>query len=1173
MRPCMTKCSALYDKKLCSALLCSALLCSALLCSALLCSALLCSALLCSALLCSALYGCITHLQICQLLSVIFSGIETNIPILPIRNCNTDLTRMSIEIFDKFREFFNIAKIQPQRQSLAIFSFSTHTIPPSNPKKAICNNFAIYKPKFFCYNIKILKQQPRPNQTIKGGKEVPMKTKILAITLIATLLIPTHLAAQTDDFIFSDPVRETLIGSNEGATVIPNLQFTDLPDNLAASEAIIRSGAYGFIRGDGTTFRPNAFMTVQEALSFVLRAAGLEAAAQTAAATELDNLPANATAQDLIYLGFLAQARNMGIIEQAEFASSFAVPVEQAIAELELAEGAELPEDFSFFRRTDPVTREVFTDWLVRAINSANANAFDVPAPAGNQQAIFNFADWNDISPERLQSIEQAARRNVISGYNNMFRPQDFITRTEAAWAGSALDTIIHEIRGYERNFGTVAAISDAQALTSHMGTLWREVRVRRTDGLVDVLRYTVQIGGDVQAGTEDAVVFRNGAVGGLGSLQVGDPIEFIADLETGVIIYVMASGALTRQEVMGRLQNVDPAARTATFSDNEGRLHTYAIAQGLLRLEDTGYELRLGTEWFAIPTLPYGSLFSAQLTNNLITEMAFVGDFVLQPEIWGVVIANNPMLGYITIMDAQGNERTFNYNAAEIVVQKTEHFDMRDTIGGLHAMFPNMRFNPRETTMSEIEPGNVVSIRTDPANPQMLAAISASTNYSTRYGRILEFRTDGNVHNFLMEFENGRTSWFNMPNGTMTRREARPINANEIQVGDWARLLINQAVIAPGHLIESVVAMDLEGAARHITNIVRGQLSTINTIQNQLTLQNTQQLGQQGWANHTPISQFSLSNPQIEFFYNGQPVNLAFVNHNLRFSNAEAYVAIENTFNGEQIRMISFRNGRDELLNPDTVVGIDGNGGFHVLSNEGTIATDTGTIVRRNGRLVTGNQIMPWDHAVVALNGGNNAAVVDIAPAPSYSGVQIARGRVQSVDQGNSFRVQSMAMFDGLSWNFTPIEREFTIDHNTLIMNADGSLVNLTDFIDFTPESVVNEVFNIVIDGSRAARILEAPYATQTLRGTIYGIEGNTIQIRNVHLRNPETGVWALTSNIDATATIELAGNAIIVDRDQLIPSTQLQIGQQIRIMTTPPLPDPAPALTIPGYIVLVER
>ncbi|MCL2399753.1 MAG: S-layer homology domain-containing protein [Defluviitaleaceae bacterium] len=1026
--------------------------------------------------------------------------------------------------------------------------------------------------------------------------------RVIAAGLATLMILPGQMAyGRTDGYIMSDPVVDTFTGRQEGAQLIGNLQFTDMPADPTAQDAIIRSGALNLIKGEGTAFRPGAFMTNQEALAFVLRAANREAEALALGIAERDAVfPDGVGARDGLYLGYLALARNIELITQDQFNLAFDLIEENDLEPLEEVE---------VWRRTDPVTREVFANWLFNAITSQNANAFNIqPGVPGTLQSIYEFNDWGLITAEHLLAVDNLVRTGVMSGSNNVFRPQANLTRMEAAWIGRSLDTVQHSIFNLERRYGTVGAIVDAQAVAAHYGNIARELRVRRDTGQVDMLRFTAQVGGSPQGGIQDAVVLKNGVVGGLALLDEGDIIEYIVHPASGTVIYVVATGALTVRQVQGRLQNINRAEGTITLLDEESRGHTFAYAQGLVgENADDGSYIRFGTRRQPLNTLPYGSLFRIQLTNNLITEVEFLGGLVLQPETWGVVIANNPMLGYLTILDTQGHERTFTYNANEITVQKVEHFDMRDTIGGIHALFPNMRLNDRETGMNAIEPGNIVSIRANQADPTMIASIHASTNYTTRYGRIMEFRTEGNRHTFLMQYENGLTSWFTMANDVSVRQSARPINAAQIQVGDWARILVNQAVVGSGQVLESVRAMDVEGDARHINNIVRGQLTTINGIQNQMQIQNAQSLERTGrWINYQQIVTYNIGgSQQIEYFFNGRPVTLGYVQNNLRFSGAEVYIALENHHGGERIRMMSFRTGRDELLNPDTVLGIDGHGGFQVLTNNGLIQTDEGTIVRRNGRLVDGRNIMPWDHAVVALNGANNAAVVDISDAPGYAGVMIARGRIYSVDQGRSFRVQSIALFDGTEWRYTPIQREFAIDHNTLFFDESG-MTSIDDFIDFGPDSVFFNVYNIVIDGSRAARVSDTPYANQALRGTIHAIEGDTIHLRNVHFHDGNwarqdgwgtfSGRWVpLSVNApnpayglrdqpnSSVAEITVLPNSIIVDRNQVVGTNALRVGDQIRIMTdyrtirddSLDRPDRRPpnGVIVDGYVILVER
>jgi acid stress-induced BolA-like protein IbaG/YrbA len=462
------------------------------------------------------------------------------------------------------------------------------------------------------------------------------------------------------------------------------------------------------------------------------------------------------------------------------------------------------------------------------------------------------------------------------------------------------------------------------------------------------------------------------------------------------------------------------------------------------------------------------------------------------------------------------------------------------------------------------------------------------------------------------MQFENGGNAWFTVVPGTMLIKDGRPQALDKIENGDWAKLLVNQAVIGPGYMLESVKEIRVEGDGHHISAIVKGRLAGYNAVQRKMNIQDAQQLQLNGWTDYRQINQLDISGRDIEYFYDGKPVTLSYLNNYLTRADGDVYIALENNYAGERIKMLSIRTGRDELLKPDTVLS-SGINGFEILSNNGMIATDEGTIVRRYGRLVSGAAIQDADYATVSLNGFNKAAVVDIVPAPATGGVEIFRGRVYSIDQGRSFKAQSLETFVGTAgtedwrnrgWQYAPIQREYTIDNNTLFIEADGSLSNINSFIDYTPDSVLSRenTYAFVADGSRATRVIKMPtmnmhYTSANasrmmpVRGTIYAVEGTTISLKDTFWFNSYDGKWnAVNSAVHGQfydertgryvpyadrpdGNIEVQGNAIIVDRNQVVGANSLRVGQQVQVMCTPWIPNIQSGFTVQGYIVLVEN
>ncbi|MCL1878142.1 MAG: hypothetical protein FWF80_04725, partial [Defluviitaleaceae bacterium] len=220
-----------------------------------------------------------------------------------------------------------------------------------------------------------------------------------------------------------------------------------------------------------------------------------------------------------------------------------------------------------------------------------------------------------------------------------------------------------------------------------------------------------------------------------------------------------------------------------------------------------------------------------------------------------------------------------------------------------------------------------------------------------------------------------------------------------------------------------------------------------------------------------------------------------------------------------------------------------------------------------------------------VAMNGPATAAVVDIGTRPDTSGVQIVRARVAQVWPFEGFRAETISLFDGFRWHFTPIAREFTIDHDTLFINA-GGVTSIENFLGYTDGTVIGDVFNVVVEGGRAVRVIDAPFTQPippvanapghlTVRGIIYEAGGDTVALRDLTVYNPRSGEWSRVSAVNSTGEIRIPTNAIVVDRNEIIPANRLQVGQQITAFSSVgrDTVELVPGLEVDAFIVLVEN
>ena len=979
------------------------------------------------------------------------------------------------------------------------------------------------------------------------------KRRLIILSLILTL-VPSLICAETDDFIFTDPIANTYTGRIEAAEMIENLAFRDLPSAFWAMDAIVRGGALNLVKGYSEWFNPNSTLSNEDALAFLVRARGLEAQVHEAALRLRPILPPDMTTLSLWTMGYLDQAMSLGLITQDQFYDSLR-------PEQDLLDPA-----YNFIRGA-PATREQVADWIYRTFRGINI-------AARTRQSIYQFADWQEIEPSKINAVETMVAAGIMNGDgNNLFRPQSDLTRAEMAQILKNMDYLYYEFIGVVKKTGTVGGIRDAQSVSTGTAALNRDVFIRTADGQVDVLQYGSMETSSPMSGSTDAVVLRDGFVGGLASLREGDEVEYLVLGHEDTVLYVQVTNPhyVNVKTVRGRFQSIDLENGVITILDVQDKAFNYTMIANLYGEEDGEPFLRFEREKRSPDDLPIGTRIELSLKNNIVDGIGFVGEPVLTTEMFATVLENNTAMGLITVINHDRETQVMRYHYEDVRVKRKPHYHDQDKIGYIDTIFQNHKFNPLDASIASVSPGDLVSLR---ANPDgfTLTDIYAYEDYHAVFGKIKEFHRQGQFSNMLIEYEDGQVSWFTVPDSIFISKGGNSINHTEIVPGDWVKILVSSLTPEPGRIIESVKEMNIESGSHKISRIVMGKLGGMDEAQEKLILQNTRTLSKTGWVNARQVEHFNLAGSDTEFFLENERISADYAKRHLKRASGQVYIALEDNFAGERVRKVTFRNGRDELMDPDVVLGADGSGRFYISGNRAFIYADRGAIVRRLGRLTDAQNILPSDFAVVNLNGENTAAVVDIIPRPDTSGVIIARGRILSVNEGRSFRVESKSLLNGNQWSFTPVQRLYAIDGETLFVTPSGIDPNYP-FRGYTENSVIGRVFNIVLDGARAARVVDAPFCTRAIRGVIFATEGGgRVRIRDTAIYENDTGIWRLTSNFNATMDIHIPPNSIVVKNNSVIESGFLQPGDHIHILTNHIEPVSSEQATR-GYIITVER
>lgn len=982
-----------------------------------------------------------------------------------------------------------------------------------------------------------------------------MKMKKISAVLLSAILtfnISASTFANTDVTIYTDTVQNTYTGKPHVTETIANLNFTDIGDYWAA-EAIVKAGAFNMIKGYNNLYDPYKNLTNQEALAFILRLMGLEEQAQ-AAGVMLANEVSSPDALSIWSRGYLYTAWQQGLITEQEYREG------SQLDQSALGEGQ--------FARGEYVSRERIVDWLVKAVNMMGAGL--VP---NEQQSIYNYSDWLDVNLAYINNIEIALDNGIIRGSGTAINPKDYMTRGELAQVLSNLDNIYYSMNGFTKKTGTVRGIQDSQVTQTGSASLDRDIYIRADDGTVDILKYSIGVSTSPTDDILDAVVYNGTSVTGLGSLREGSQIEYIVNDANKIVEFVSVKAtALETSYANGKILSVDFDNNFIQIQDLNDKVYSYYMNDGLIGYDTYGEFIYIDEKRRRVDEVPYGSMVQLLLRNNGVSYIKFVGEASLLSEVQGVVIENNPDYGYLVIRDTNGDEIVKNYFADSVEVEKQPYYTEADDVGYLDQLFDNFDYDIRDSDISKIEVGDIVYLRSDADNPTYISQLSAKTNYTVKYGKITELSDSETYVTISVEAEDGQISIYEISKTNVpVSKGGSPVTTYDILAGDNVQLLVNEAIISPGYVTEVVKEVYIEDIGHKIGDILKGQIGSLNPIQGTLALQNSYTLRTDGWGNYQQIRQLSYDNNKVEYYYNGEKVTLDYVQNNLTNFGGDVYVALEQGFGGDVISKLTFRNERDQEKDPDLIIAIEG-GNVTTASGE-TLQVDSGTIIRKNGNLVNVGAISMNDYAYIILNGDNKAAVLDI-DSPSVSVMPtIGRVRVGSIVENKSFTSTSISVLQGTEWQYSPIQRTFTIDEQTLFMREEG-IELITSFIGYSDDTSIDKSFTIVYEGDKVTHLIENSYPQNVVSGTIYSPGTEIVGVKDAKYLDDDN-IWQTLSVINPTMDIVIgaASNTLVFKDNKVVSLNSLEANDQIMVYTMELPEDPTSGMQIDGIIIMVTN
>lgn len=521
-----------------------------------------------------------------------------------------------------------------------------------------------------------------------------------------------------------------------------------------------------------------------------------------------------------------------------------------------------------------------------------------------------------------------------------------------------------------------------------------------------------------------------------------------------------------------------------------------------------------------------------------------------------GVVIGNYPMLGYLTYKNQYEDVINAPYYTSNLVVEKQNIDEIEERIGYIDELFPLFEFDPRDTTIDQIKPGDNIYIRTD-ANGY-ITYISAYSDYFLRYGQVNTIKfVKQNEAEITFKDEAGQIFKYNVPLSIFVTKLGRPIHITNIKPGEWAKFLVSRIHLEPGVFEEEAMEIVVDPDSRIVEDIYKGEILKLGSFDNSMQLADARLLEQTGFGQYIDIATFNANPRNFNAFLDGQQTSFNYVQKYVAGSDMTAYVAIENYWGEDNVAKVSINNGFTKLLDPAMIVDTSAR---QIRLMGGEILKISGdSIIIKGDRLVDPTNLLVGDTIQCVVDEDNNLRIAKTVERIGQGSLNVYRGTIKRIDDYDSFIVETFSLLKFDEWYYNAQPRTFAIDNDTKFyedetgFNADG----LNEFLDYGPTTEMDEIFTIIADGEKAIAVSKIPYTREVAKGMVYDSTEENVFLKDVFYYNVDENLWRQFDQKNLGVDFLVDPATLIIKDGQLIDPLKLEKGDKISVMLTEPLLD----------------
>jgi hypothetical protein len=542
-----------------------------------------------------------------------------------------------------------------------------------------------------------------------------------------------------------------------------------------------------------------------------------------------------------------------------------------------------------------------------------------------------------------------------------------------------------------------------------------------------------------------------------------------------------------------------------------------------------------------------------------------------------GIVVENEPMLGYLTYRNASGRTITANYYSAQMTVEKQPYYEQEDRIGYIDELFPSFSYDPRDTTISQIKPGDNIYLHLD--KDQNITYISAYNDYVVRYGKVQSLNLGGqNIGTLTLLDDYGRVYTYGVALDVAISKRGTNYSLAQLKNGEWVKLLVAQKILGEGIVEEELVEITVDADTRVISDIYVGTLIGANVYNGTLSLRDGQTLAKAGWGPYNDLVNLSADSRTVEAYVSGNRTSWDYMVRNLSRGGGVVYAAIEQFMGKTSAVKLNFQSQMQRTL-PASQVIYSTPGTIRLLSGE-TLHLAADSIVVKDKRLVDASSIMVGDMVQAVVTGVEKVAVANILPAQTTGSLQIFRGRIKRIATRQTFEVETFSLLEEHLWYFHPSPRTFSLGSYTRFFTEEGLVPKgIEDFLSYGVDSKVDDVYTIIAIGDEARYVVDMPYTRESVTGEVYAVASDAVKIKDVYYYHQNQKRWVQHSRANYGVDLSIAPNTLVIKNGEVIPASKLEVGDKLTVMTKENLRDVAIAngqaenVSLDAYVLVVKE